>query len=266
MEQAVQQAVGRQRIVQHLRGRQRRRQGERGAPGFLLRLLVEATVDATRARDLLQDQRRGAPATLGLRASQHHMARHLFRIPKILAGHGGERGALDRDDALVAVHVRALVAGEGQVALTQQRGRVRRRISFQQRLQPLGIRARIAAQRAGIGAVGQQHGDRALPLRLQAEGAAEFQRGGQPRCQRQRLAHQGGDDRVVAVPCQQRIGERAEAHEPPAHGLGLEVEGQHAARHHDVRHGRAVMIQKGGRGGRAGGHGARKPWAEETAP
>ena len=40
-----------------------------------------------------------------------------------MAGHGGQAVALGRDDALVAIHLQPLVAGEGQVAGAEQRGR-----------------------------------------------------------------------------------------------------------------------------------------------
>ena len=85
-------------------------------------------------------------------------------------------------------------------------------------------RAGVAAQRAGVGAIGQQQRQRAVPLGLQAERAAKLQRAGKPGRQRQRLTDQDGDGGLVRVAGQQRIGERrragpaARAPDDPANG------------------------------------------------
>ena len=139
VEQAVQQRLRRQRVVQQFRVGQRGGQYRGGAPAFLLRLGVQRRIDAAGAGDLFQDQRAGAPAGLGLFAGEMQHAAYLLAGAEIVQCHFGEVAALDGDDALMAVLLRPLVHGEGQVAaaeqslaaggwrvLAQQRGQLRR--------------------------------------------------------------------------------------------------------------------------------------------
>ncbi len=99
-------------------------------------------IDAARAGDLLQDQCAGPPALLGLLAGEVHEAAELLAGAEVVQRHLGQVAALDRDDALVAVLVRPLVDGEGEIAVAEKLGGRRRsgRIS-QQRLQPARIGA-----------------------------------------------------------------------------------------------------------------------------
>ena len=53
--------------------------------------------------------------------------------------------------------------------------------------------------------------------------------------------------RVVVVPGQQSVGQRAEADQPAAHRAVRQVEGRDAARHHDIGHRRAGGVEEGGR-------------------
>ena len=59
-------------------------------------------------------------------AGEADMGAQLFRGAEVVARHGRQGHALDLDDALVAFHVRPLVAGEGQVAPAEQGRRIRR--------------------------------------------------------------------------------------------------------------------------------------------
>ena len=93
-----------------------------------------------------------------------------------MQGHVGQTGTGDGDNALVAVGGGALIDGEGEIALAQQGARRGVRAFGQHRRQTLGIGLGVAAQRATIGAIGQQHADRAVALHLQTECAAKFQR------------------------------------------------------------------------------------------
>ena len=98
---------------------------------------------------------------------------------------------------------------------------------------------------ARVGAVGEQHGNRPIALRLQAEGAAEFQRGGKPSRQRQRLADKPGHHRVVVMAGQQCVGERPQPHEPAANRALGQEERQDAARDNDIGNRRAAGIKEG---------------------
>ena len=180
------------------------------------------------------------------------MAAQLLAGLEIVQRHGGERAALDRDDALVAI-VAALIDGEREVAGAQQRVGRRGRVLVQQDRQHFGVGARIAPQPPGVGAIGQQHVHRTVALGLHAERAAEFERGGQPGGQRQCLPHQSCDRRMVVVPAQQRVGKATEPHQPPAHRTVREEEGYHAARDYHVGHRRASNIEENRRVGHTPG-------------
>ena len=160
--------------------------------------------------------------------------------------HRCQAAALDGNDALMSVLAAALVHGEGQVARSQQRVRRRRGISDKQVFQQPGVRPGVAPQLPGVGAVGQQHVHRAVALGLQAERAAELERGGQAGRQRQRLPAKLRDDRVVVVPRQQRVGQRAQAHQPPPHRTPRQEERHHAARDDHVGHRGAANVEEHG--------------------
>ena len=174
-------------------------------------------------------------------------AAYLLAGAEIVQCHFGEVAAFDGDNALMAVLLRPLVHGERQVAAAEQLIGAGGRGGFQQGGQRVGLGARIAAQRAGVGAVGEQHRDRAVAFGLQAERAAEFQRAGQRGGERQGLAGEPRDDGVVVVAGQQRVGQRAEPHQPAAHRAVRQVERRDAARHHDIGHRRTGGVEEGGR-------------------
>ena len=243
---------GGQGVVQQLRLGQRRRQGGGGAPAFLLRVFVQFGPDPARAGHFLQDQRAGAPTGWRLGAGEMDLAAQLLAGFKIMQRHRGERAAVDRDDTLMPI-VAALIDGEREIAGAEQRIGCGGGLFFEQCRQHIRVRTRVAAQRPGVGAIGQQHVHRAIALGLQTEGAAEFQRRGQPGRQSQCLAHQLRDHGVVAMPGQQRVGQAAEADKPPPHRAVREEERHHATRDDDVGHGWAPDIEENGRVGHATG-------------
>ena len=140
----------------------------------------------------------------------------------------------------------ALVDGEGEIAAAEQLAAAGDGSARAAGLELLRLGAGIAAQRAGVGAVGEQHRHGAVALGLHAERAAEFQRRGERRRQRQRLAESRGHGRMVVVAGQQRVGERAEPDQAAAHRPARQVERRDAARHDDVGHRRAGAVEEGG--------------------
>ena len=178
-------------------------------------------------------------------AGEMHEAAKLLAGAEVVQRHLGEVAALDGDDALMAVLVRPLIDGEREIAAAEKLIGRRRGVGAQQRLELLRFGTGIAAQRAGVGAVGQQHRHRAVALRLHAERAAELQRGGQRRGQRQRLAGEPGDRRMVGMPGQQRVRQRPEPHQAAAHRPAGQVERRHAARHDNVGHRRTIAVEEG---------------------
>ena len=171
---------------------------------------------------------------------------------EVVQRHVGQAVAFQRDDALVALHLAALVDGECEVALAQQLGGRGRGRAGHQGCKLLLVGPCVAAQRAFLRAIGQQHGNRAVALGLQRKAAAVFQGAGQARRECQRLAGQLRHFRRVLVPAEQGVGQGAEADQPAAHRAVRQVEWGNATRHHDVWHVRAVGIEKGGcRGHRA---------------
>ena len=85
-----------------------------------------------------------------------------------------QRAAIERDQALIAVHVRALVDGHREMTLTKQRGAIRlaRR---DHRCHAILIEARAGAHFAGRREVHDQHPHRTVALRLQNEAAVNLQ-------------------------------------------------------------------------------------------
>ena len=245
VQQAVQQPFGRKIVVEQFPIRQRCGQRGGGVPAFILRRLVQRRVDAAGAGNFLQDQRAGAPAGSGLRTGQTDLAAQLLAGVEVVQCHFRQRTALDGDDTLVAVLLAALIDGEREISPPEQRLGRGGRVARQQRRQFVAVGDGMAAQFAGVGAVGEQHGHRPVALRLQAERAAKFERGGQTCGERQRLPDKFGDHRVVVMPRQQRLGERAEADKPPTHRAVGQEEWQDAARHDEVGHRWTAAIEEG---------------------
>ena len=81
-----------------------------------------------------------------------------------------ETAAFERDQALIAAHVRALVDGHGEMAVAEQRAGI---LAV---LQPRRVEPRIGAQPVRRLEIDDQERHRTVGLRLQDEAAVEFQR------------------------------------------------------------------------------------------
>jgi hypothetical protein len=188
--------------------------------------------------------RAGPPADRGTGTGELDLAQQLFAGVEVMQRHLCQRLSLDRHNPLVTILVAALINGEGEISRTQQCLGGGTGVVGQQSLQLRFVGQRVATQFAGIGAVGQQHGDGSVTLRLQAERSAELQRGGQAGREGKRLSHQHGHHRMVVVAGQQRIGQRAQAYKPASHRPLWEKERQDTPGHDKVGHGRAAAIKK----------------------
>ena len=260
VEEAVEQAFGGELVVEQFLVGHGAGQSEGGAPAFFLGGVVEFGVHAALAGHFLQDESAGAPACVGVCAGEADGAAELFAGFEIVHRHVGEGGAFDRHDALVAIHVGALVDGEGEIAGAEQGGGGGVLVGGQELGELVGFGAGIAAERAGFGAIGEQHGHRAVPFRLEGKGAAELERAGEAGREGERLARERGDARVVVMAREQRVGERAEADQAAADGAAGQEEGRDAAGHDDVGHVGPAAVEEGGSFGHGDQdrHGARR--------
>ena len=144
----------------------------------------------------LQQHAAGAPAMLAAIAAapfladrEPHPGRDLLGAQEIFMRGVFQTAAVERDQALVAAHVRALVDGHGEMALAEQRAGV---LAL---LQARGVEARIGAQPVGRLEVDDQERHRAVGPGLQDEAAVEFQRRAEQRRQHDGLAEQLADRR-----------------------------------------------------------------------
>ena len=136
----------------------------------------------------------------GLRAGQVHLAAQLLAGVEVVQRHLRQRAALDRDDALVAVLLAALIDGERQVAVAQQRlGRGRRdRWPATPQASP---RRRMAWPRSSPASVqsasSMETGPSPLACRLnEPRNFSAVDRAGR---ERERLPDQAGHHRMVVV-------------------------------------------------------------------
>src|SRR4051794_35785935 len=123
----------------------------------------------------LQQDAAGAPAMFAALAAaklltdgKAHAGRDLFGPQKIFVRGVFEAAALERDQALVAAHVGALVDGHGEVTLAEQ---IAGALAF---LQAGGVEARISTQPIRRLEVDDEKGDRAVGPGLQDEAAFEL--------------------------------------------------------------------------------------------
>ena len=133
--------------------------------------------------------------------------------------------ALERDDALVARRIRALVDGHGEMAVTEQRARIGRARRHRRR-HPGGVEAGAGAHLARGGVVDDQHPHRPVALGLQDEPSFEFQRRPQQHGQHDGLAQELGHGDGVVVPRQDGVDGGAEAHHAAAQVERLDLERQ----------------------------------------
>ncbi len=164
---------------------------------------------------MLEEEAAGdAPAVGAAADAEADDAGDLLRLEEIALRRPGDRIAVERDDALVALARRRLVEGDGQIALVEQG--TERRIPAQRR-EPAGIVLHIAAQRAALVVAHQQADDPALRLRLDRELAVHvLERRAEQRGERQRLGEQRLDRRRIGVRREDLVEHRPQPHDPPA--------------------------------------------------
>ncbi len=206
MEQPPEQLVGRDGRIDQLVLANGLEQGLSAGPhlfGVAAGVLV--------AGDVLDQQAAGAPDESVVRAelahSQADAGRGLFRLGEVGLGAKGQGFALDGRDALVAIHLRALVDGHGEDALAQQAARAGPQESLRRLSHLVRIVPAIAAQGPRGVVVGHRQRDRPIALGLDDQPAVELEAG----------ADQGGQGAGFA----QQIG----------HGLGIGVAGEHLVDH-----------------------------------
>jgi hypothetical protein len=154
-------------------------------------------------------------------------------------GLGGllERRTLERNDALVALRMFTLVDGQRQHAVAQQ---FARRISARSdRIgHPIGIEARIGAQRLRRREIGDDHIHRTVGTRLEDELALKLQRRSEQHGDEAGLGHEARDRLGIIVPEQDLVEQRTELDDTPTH-----VERADLERHHVVIAGKAEFTK-----------------------
>ena len=150
---------------------------------------------------------------------------NLLGLAKIDARDVLQRGAVELDDALVALHVLALVDGEREHAAAEQL--LRTVVAGSDRLgQPLAVEAGIGAQRVRRREVGDQHVDRPVGAGLQDELAAELQRRAEQHGEHADLGEQAGHRLGIVVARQDLV-----EHRPELDGAAAHVERPDLERH-----------------------------------
>ncbi len=162
----------------------------------------------------------------------------MFGLGEIVLGGQGQGLALNGGDALIALHVLALVDGHDEHALAQQQARARTDEAAVQGGDFLFVIAAIAAQQALGVVVGHHIGHGAVALGLDDQATFEFEAG----------AHQGGQDAGFAqqigywlgigVALENLIDDFGQARDAPAHRPVLDLEGGG----HVVGHEQAVRV------------------------
>ena len=157
--------------------------------------------------------------------SEAHTRRDLLGAQKILVRGMLEILALERDDALVAGHVGALVDGHGEMTMAQQRARIGGTRCDGGR-DPRGVEAGAGAHLAGRGVVDDQHADRPVALGLQDEAALEFQGRAEQHREHDGFAEKLRDRHRIAMTRQDGVDGRPEAYHPPAQVERFDLKGQ----------------------------------------
>ena len=120
-----------------------------------------------------------------------------------------EVAAVQRNQALIAVGVGALVDGHGQMAFAEQRPGVG--LARRARLRNArSIEARVGAHPVGGVEVDDQHADRPVALRLQNQAAFDLDDRAQHDGEDDRLTKQLGDGRRIIVAGQDVVDQRAQ--------------------------------------------------------
>ena len=128
-----------------------------------------------------------------------HPRRDLLGAQEIFVRGVLEAAAFERDQALVAAHVGALVDGHGEMAVAEQRAADRPCRPRSRRRRASASKRAQARTLPGVREVDHQHAHRPVGLGLQDEAALELQRGAEQHGQHDGLAEQLGDRRRIVV-------------------------------------------------------------------
>ena len=186
-----------------------------------------------RSRQELQQDAAGAPmparaVLAGAKLfgdGKPHARRNLLRAGKIFMRGLFEVAAFERHEPLVAAHLRALVDGHGEMAVTEQlagRGRAVGNRASDAR----GIEAGAGPHFAGRGEIDHQHAHRPVALGLQDEAAVDFERRAEHDREHDRLAEELGHRRRIIVAAQDGVDRRPEPHDAAAQIERLDRERQ----------------------------------------
>ena len=129
---------------------------------------------------------------------QPHPRRDLLGAMEIFVRGVFQRAAFERDQALVAVHVGALVDGHGEMAVAEQRAGIGL-AGGDRRGDAILVEARAGAHLAGRGEIHHQHAHRPVGLGLQDEAAVDLQGRAEHDGEHHRLAQQLGDRLRIGV-------------------------------------------------------------------
>ena len=152
----------------------------------------------------------------------------LFGAQKVFVRYVLERAAIERDEALIAVHIGTLVDGHGKVPLAEQRGAGR--IACRDcRGHAVFVEAGAGAHLVGGDEIHHQHPHGTVALRLQNETAIDLQRRAQHHRQHQRFTKELGDGLRIGVPRKDFVDGRAKTNHAAA-----QVELGHLERHDGV--------------------------------
>ena len=151
---------------------------------------------------------------------------NLLGLAEIGVGDLFQALALQRHDALIAVHVAALVDGHGERAVAEQRAGLRCAGSFR-RFHRRVVETGIGADAAAGAVIDDQHIDGAVGAGLQDEASVELQRGAEQHGEHGGFGEQPGDRRGIGVAGEDRVDDRAHLDDPAAHVDGRDLEWPH---------------------------------------
>ena len=157
-----------------------------------------------------------------------HSRRDLLGAQEIFMRGVFQRAAVERHQALVAVHVGALVDGHGEMALAEQRAAVRLARS-DRRGDTVLVEAGAGAHLVGRGEIDHQHAHWAVALRLQNEAAVDLQRCAEHDGEHHRLAQELGHRIRIGMTFENLVDER-----PQPHHAAAQIEAAHLEGHDGV--------------------------------
>ena len=180
----------------------------------------------SRLRQILDDEAAGAPfAAAGghdFADSETHQGRDLLRALEIMMRRGFQPLTLERDHALIAIHLAARIDSEGHVTVAEKV--VARARSA---LEPRPVEPRERAQMRRRVEIDQKHGDRAVALGLQLEPAVHLQGRSEQGGERHRFRHQLRHRFWIVVALEELVDRRPEPHQSAPRTQGFDGERQH---------------------------------------